>query len=144
MFDKIRGKFNCSPYYQLLGMKITNLRKGYACLKVPFNKKLEHIYGGVHGGVLASAGDAAVGAALATLIHRDDRIATIELKINYITPIKSQDIFAEGRILSRGNRIAVGEIKILTKPKVVLVGVGLATYRILHRLTEPTKRTRPD
>jgi acyl-CoA thioesterase len=133
MFETLKNNFNASPYYRLLGMKIIDIGSGVAQLKVSFKRKLEHIYGGIHGGVLASAGDAAVGAALATLIHRHEQVATIELKINYIAPAKSSHIIAEGRIVSKGHRIAVGEIKIYTEAKAQLVGVGLATYTILNK-----------
>jgi uncharacterized protein (TIGR00369 family) len=122
-------------------MKINSIRKGYARVKVPFNKYLRHSYGtrkgpscgGIHGGVLASAGDAAVGAALATLIDPYDEVATIELNINYIAPVKLKGIIAEGRIISKRHNIAVGNIKIVTESEASLVGIGLATFKILGK-----------
>jgi len=117
---------------------VTHMDKEFARLKIPFKEEFRHVYGGVHGGVIASVGDAAGGAALTTSIPVGHKIATIEITINYVSPVKEEILVAEGKIIRKGSRIGVGEIKIKTDPGGRLVAVGLATYMILARKRSST------
>ena len=102
--SEVKKLFNNSPFYKFLGMKITNLKSGYAELTLPFKKQLKHAFKDVHGGVTASIADAAVGAALLTLLKRDEKPLTVELKIAYCAPAMKSELIATAEILPPTNK----------------------------------------
>ena len=125
----IKEALNSSPFYRLLGMEVVDIKENYSRLRIPFKKELLQIQGVTHGGVVASIADAAVAIALFSLVDLNDILSTIELKVNYLAPIKSGEIVAEGRIIHKGSRIAVGEADVWNEGR--LVGKALSTYMVL-------------
>jgi len=128
--EQVKDLVNRAPYYQLLGMEIVTMTKGEALLQMPFKKELVHPYGMMHGGAIASLADSAVAVALATLVDPNDRITTIEFKINFLAPVSGGKLNARCKILHRGSRTAVGDVEVLNEEG-ALVAKVLATYSIL-------------
>jgi len=87
----------------------------------------------VHGGVLATLVDAAVGGALGTYGSAAaggvDQ-ATLDLNVSFVGAARGDAVFAEGKILRRGRTIAFGETRV-TDSAGTLVAVGRATYMII-------------
>jgi len=67
----------------------------------------------MHGGVLATLVDAAVGGALGTYGSAAaggvDQ-ATLDMNVTYLAAARGESIFAEGKILRRGRSVAFGEL----------------------------------
>jgi uncharacterized protein (TIGR00369 family) len=119
-----------NPFWSLLGMELLDVRKGWAQIKVPFSEKIVNAIGIVHGGVIFSPADSAIGVALAGLLHRDELITTVEMKINYLKPFDSGAIIAEGKIIHRGTHTAVGEAEVKDAAGNV-IAKALGTYMIM-------------
>jgi acyl-CoA thioesterase len=99
-------------FWSLIGMQIEDVRKGWALVRVPFGPELTNAAGRMHGGVIFSAADSATGVALLGLLEEGERIATLEMKINYLKPVFAEDIIAEARIVHRGQQTAVGDVDV--------------------------------
>lgn len=127
--NKLRGVTNRSPFYQLLGMKVLEIRDGKCRIEMPFRKKLTHPYGIIHGGAIASLADSAVAMALISLVKPSDRITTIEFKINFFAPISEGKLTAKAKIIYKGFKTAVGDVEVIND-KGGLVGKVIATYNI--------------
>ena len=121
---------NTAPYLQLLGMKVVGLAEGYARLTVPVGERMNSILGALHGGVLSSLADTAVAMALITRIEPDQKPVTVELNINYLKPVKGDQAIAEAHIVSKGRKIAVGDVDI-TDETGQLVAKSRATYMVI-------------
>ena len=126
---------NKNPFWALLGMELTQIKKGWAQVRLPIEKKLTNAIGLVHGGAIFSAADSAVGMALVGLIRRDENISTLEMKINYMKPVKGRQITAEAKIIHRGTQTAIGDVEVRDE-KQNLVSKGLATYAIFKKVRE--------
>jgi acyl-CoA thioesterase len=126
-------RVNFSPYYNLLGMTIVDIGKGRSRFHLPVGKKLHNIGGIVHGGALASLADAAIGVSLATLVDPTrESFVTVELKVNFLSPIAEGDLWADGKIIKRGNSIAVGEAEVYDGSERI-VAKAIATLLIRKR-----------
>ncbi len=117
MIDKtreelLRDMVEASPFNRHLGLVIETLEEGYARLRMPCRAELKQLQGVVHGGALAALADSAVAFALATLIEVNQRISTIEMKINFLAPLRDGHALAEARIIRKGRRVAVGDVDI--------------------------------
>ncbi len=118
------------PLWDLLGIELVDVKKGWAKMKLPFSEKLVHAYGAVHGGAIFSLADSAVAMALLGLVERGERLMTVEMKINYVSSFEGGEIIALASISSKGKRIALGEVEI-RKDGGRLVAKCMATYIIM-------------
>ena len=106
------------------------LNRGRSELRLKMTRSLTQSSGVAHGGVAASLIDSAVGLALCTLIESDQMISTVEMNVNYLAPVRPGTVRAEGIIIQKGKRIAVGEALVFDQQKIV--AKGLVTYMILQ------------
>ncbi|HEY3099572.1 MAG TPA: PaaI family thioesterase, partial [Methylomirabilota bacterium] len=63
--------------------------------------------GTVHGGILADIADAAMGMAYASRLEDGETFTTLELKINFMKPVWTGKLRAEGRVLSGGRTVGL-------------------------------------
>ena len=124
-----------SPFWQLIDMDLVDVKKGYAKTKIPYSEKLFNANGVIHGGVIFSAADTAVGIALVGMVDRHDTLTTIEMKINYLRPFTGGEIFAEARIIHRGAQTAIGDVDIRDSDG-NLVAKAISTYAIITKKTD--------
>jgi len=127
--EQIRKEVNNSPYYQLLGMEVIEIKKGESKVQMPFKQGLTHPYGIAHGGAIASLADSGVALALISLVDPKDRIATIEFKINFFAPISKGILEAHTKIIHKGSKTAVGDVEVKNEEG-KLVAKLIATYSI--------------
>ena len=121
-----------SPYWSLLGIELVDIKKGWAQVRLPFDKKLVHPLGIAHGGAIFSPADSAVAMALIGMVEKDETFVTIEMKINYLATFTKGEIIAEAKIIHKGRNTALGDI-IVTNGNGELVAKALATYMIVPK-----------
>jgi uncharacterized protein (TIGR00369 family) len=121
-----------NPFWALLGLELVEIRKGWARLRIPIDQKLTNAIGLVHGGAIFSAADSAVGMALVGMINQNENISTLEMKINYLKPIKGGELIAEAKIVHKGTQTAIGDVDVRDEND-ALVAKGLATYAIFKK-----------
>ncbi len=74
----------------------------------------------VHGGVLFTLLDTALGTAVVKSLERGHGCATLELKINYFRPIQEGRVRAEGRLVNRSRRTAYAEGEVVNEQGKIL------------------------
>ena len=111
-----------------LGIRVADVRRGYARLEVENRMELMQPAGVMHGGASFGLADTAVAAALASLYPEGTVLLTIEMKINYLEPIPPGLVTAEAYVLRSSKRSAYAEIDIWAADK--LAGRASTTYMI--------------
>lgn len=134
LLESVRARARGNSFWQHLGITVEAASEGFVRLRVPMRDELRNAPGApVHGGVLATLVDAAVGGALGTYGSAAaggvDQ-ATLDLNVSFVGAARGDAVYAEGRILRRGRTIAFGETRV-TDTAGALVAVGRATYMIL-------------
>lgn len=120
---KVRERFDSSPYALFLGMKLVELRTGYAKVELLLRDEHRNWDGRVQGGVIVSLLDQAFGAALNTL----DRIyVAVQLNVNFVAPPNGDAVYAESTVLHRGRSLGVSEM-VVSDADGKLVARGLGT-----------------
>jgi len=132
----LKTYFEILPFNSLMGVDVVESELDYCKVRLPFDKKLVRSYGVIHGGVVASLIDVAAGVAVMTAFPiENDRIiakyppATIEMKLNYLGPLKEEDAWAVANVIKRGRSIAVIDVEVTTDSG-DLVAKGIVTYKI--------------
>ena len=114
-----------------LGIRVVELRQGYARLEVQNRLELMQPAGVMHGGDSFGLADTAVAAALATLYEEGTLLLTIEMKINYLEPIPPGLVTAEAFVLRASKRSAYAEVDIWAAGQ--LAARATTTYMIRPR-----------
>lgn len=117
------------PLWNFLGIKLVDIKKGWARLKLPYSEKIIQPYGAVHGGAIFSLADSAFAMALIGLTERGERFTTIEMKINYIRPFTKGEVTADAKIIDKVRRYAIGDVTIINDSG-LLVAKSIGTYSL--------------
>ena len=128
-----------SSFYQLLGMQIVEVRENYARLSVKIDKKHIQFLGTVHGGVVASLADSAAAWAVYGSNNLKGIPVTVEMKINFLKPVKSGKLIAEARNVHEGSRIFVTDVEV-KNDQGILVAKSLVTYYLLKEKAKEAKK----
>ncbi|MBN1829014.1 MAG: PaaI family thioesterase [Deltaproteobacteria bacterium] len=123
----VMERVNLSPYWSLLGMRLLDMKKGWAVVALPFSDKLLQSLGIVHGEAICSVADSAIGLALKGLLDPGEVFVTAEIKLNFIKSFERGEVQAAARIVHRGATTALGEVDVRNGAG-ELVAKGLATF----------------
>lgn len=128
LIEKICEKISRDPYANLLGIKILELKEGYAKASVTIRSEMVNFHGVAHGGLIASLADVAFAAASNS--HNRKALA-LGLSINYRRSVEvGETIMAEAFEESLGNATALYKIVVKdSKGALVASGQGLV-YRM--------------
>lgn len=108
-------------------------------MSVIIDKKHIQFLETVHGGVVASLADSAA----AWAVYGSDNLkgipVTVEMKINFLKPVKSGKLIAEARNVHGGSRIFVVDVEV-KNDKGILVAKSLVTYYLLKERVKGAKK----
>lgn len=122
----VRARIADNPFIASMGIEVPALGLGYARFVMPFKPGLANSIGLLQGGMISALADEAVAYALWTLVPEGELISTVELKINFLAPVRQGPVEAVARIAKRGRTISLGEVEVWEKEQ--LAAKGLCTY----------------
>lgn len=102
---------NKGPYFQLLNIKICELKCGYSKIIVQLEEKHLNPFGAIHGGVYASIIDTAAYWAAYCEVDEDAGFTSIDVNINNLSMISRGKIIVKGRSLKVGKSLCLCEAK---------------------------------
>lgn len=124
---------NLIPLHRFLGIKLLEIDKGYGKLLIPFRSELigDPRSMALHGGIISTAMDSVGGvAAMTTLVSSEDKLSTIDMRVDYLSPGKAKDFFVEGSLVRSGNRIIVTKMIAYHDDPSDLIAEGKGVYNV--------------
>ncbi len=121
------------PFNRYLGIKVDELREGFARFFIPFRKEFigDKRRPAVHGGVLCALIDTCGDAAVWTHFTKEDRISTVDIRVDYLRPGPDHDIIAESEVQRIGDRVSVVHTRVFAaSDKKTVIAEGRAVYNI--------------
>jgi uncharacterized protein (TIGR00369 family) len=100
------------PISELIGFEVSEASEGRVVVVLEAGTRHFNPMGTVHGGILCDIADAAMGIAFATTLAPGESFTTVELKINFLRPVRQAQLRAEGRVVQRGRTIGYVECEI--------------------------------
>ena len=100
------------PFAELLGMRAKSVGDGCARFELAVEAKHLNPNGTLHGGVIYSLADSAMGTALFDRLERGEQCATLEIKMSYLAPVTGGTIAVDAVVVQRTKRIGVLEAKV--------------------------------
>ncbi len=97
------------PFNRHLGLKVESFSPGHAIMLLPFRPEFvgDPRRPSLHGGILSTVIDACGGLAVWTHFNPEDRISTVDMRVDYLRPAPAADLRVESRVVRMGNRVSV-------------------------------------
>jgi uncharacterized protein (TIGR00369 family) len=127
---QLRDRLAASPFHASLGLRVEEAVPGVVRLGFDATSEHRNLQGLVHGGVLATLADIAMGLAVRTAIPPGRRHVTIEMTLHFLRPVAPGAIVATGTAVRVGTRIAFAEAG-LTDADERLLARASGTYSIV-------------
>ena len=119
------------PYYRLLGFKATRPdAQGHQRVELASRPELENSRGEIHGGVVASLLDAAIGVAVRQAYAERINATTVSLTVNYAEPGRGH-LIASAEIMRAGGSLATAQARVVDAEG-TLVAHAVGTMKILR------------
>ena len=116
MFDLMqmgmRGEIPPPPIATLIGFDLRSVEPGHAVVDLEASERHANPMGTVHGGVLCDIADAAMGMAYAASLEEGETFTTLELKINFLRPVRAGRLVADARVVKGGRTVGLVECTI--------------------------------
>jgi uncharacterized protein (TIGR00369 family) len=100
------------PVSELIGFEVSEASDGRVVVVLQTGTQHFNPMGTIHGGILCDIADAAMGMAFAGTLAPGESFTTVELKINFLRPVRIAKLRAEGRVVQRGRTIGYVECDI--------------------------------
>ena len=117
MFDLMqmgmRGEIPPPPIATLIGFGLSSVEPGHAVAELEASERHANPMGTVHGGVLCDIADAAMGMAYAASLEEGETFTTLELKINFLRPVRAGQLVADARVVKGGRTVGLVECTII-------------------------------
>jgi uncharacterized protein (TIGR00369 family) len=101
------------PVAELIGLELLSAGGGESEFALEAGRRHANPMGTVHGGILCDLADAAMGVAFASTLDDGQSFTTIELKINFLRPVREGRLTARGRVVSRGRTVGLTECDVV-------------------------------
>ena len=108
-----RGEAPPPPVAQLIGFTLTDVEPGRAVIAFDADGRHANPMGTLHGGILCDIADAAMGMAYAATLDANETFTTLELKINFLKPVRKGRLVATGRVVKGGRTVGLVECDVL-------------------------------
>jgi uncharacterized protein (TIGR00369 family) len=118
------------PFATLLGFSVKSVELGQAIIEIDMKEHHVNPFGTLHGGVLCSIADTAMGVAFSTLLEEGESLTTLELKINFLKPIWKGKVLALGKVVNKGRTTGLVECDVLNESEQLVARVS-STYMVI-------------
>ncbi len=114
--NEIKARIHAyAPFPRLLGLRMEEVRKEYARMRLPFRPELNQPAGMVHGGAIASLIDTVVvGTIFSNVTDIPRKLLTIDMHVHYLDAAVEEDVIAEGFTRRRGRSIVFLHVDVRT------------------------------
>jgi uncharacterized protein (TIGR00369 family) len=109
----ISGEAAPPPIATLVGFRLVAIEPGRSRFEMRADARHFNPMGTLHGGILCDIADVAMGMAYASTLDEGESFTTLELKINFLRPVREANLFADGMLVSRGKTIGLAECTVV-------------------------------
>jgi 1,4-dihydroxy-2-naphthoyl-CoA hydrolase len=125
--QQLRRRLQENSTSKQMGFRLIKASRGRVQLRMKVDSRHLQAHGVVHGGVLAALADTSGGLATYMACPLGTRVATIEMKINYLEGVERGSVTSDAKVVRIGRHIAVVDCDV-TDDAGRLVAKALMTF----------------
>ena len=107
------GEKGLNPFLDFFGIILEELREGYARFRMPVRPEYMQGAGFLQGGLIVALADETIAHAIMTVIKPGTGLTTIELKSNFLAPVRDGELTAEATVFKRGRTLIIGDCLVM-------------------------------
>src|SRR3970040_1318873 len=119
-----QGSEEFNPFGESIGLEFTKFENGYSQCQLDVEQNLLNPYGVVHGGVICSLADTAMGGALYSCMSENERCVTVEMKVAYFHSVTSGTVNCTATVVHKSRRLGFVGAEIKSGDRVVATASG--------------------
>ena len=117
LFEYICDSVENTPFYQLVGIRLSALGVGHAEVQLTASPEHTNPLGLLHGGVLMSMADAAMGNAIRSMGIKG---VTADCSTAFVAPANLQgELLAQGKVVKAGRRLVYARAEVYSDGRIV-------------------------
>jgi 1,4-dihydroxy-2-naphthoyl-CoA hydrolase len=136
--EQLRRRLQQNSTSRQMGFTLAKATRGRVRLQMKVDARHLQVHGVVHGGVLAALADTAGGLASYMACPLGTRVATVEMKINYLEGVERGTVTADAEVVRIGRHLAVVDCDVTDDAK-RLVAKALMTF-FVGPFAEPSRK----
>ena len=113
LLENLRERLQASAFYEWAGIELVDASPGQVELAFEAGPQHINLQGLVHGGMLATLADTAMGLAVRTTLEDGRRHVTVQMGIEFLSPGRPGRIVARGRSVKIGRQLGFAEADIV-------------------------------
>ncbi|MEW6554142.1 MAG: PaaI family thioesterase [Actinomycetota bacterium] len=113
-----------NPFGELIGLEFTAFGEGKSRCELQVKDELLNPHGVLHGGAVYAMADTGMGGALYSVLEENELCTTVEIKIAYMSAVKSGNLVCDTKVLERRSRIAILESEVVNGSEMVAKALG--------------------
>ncbi len=135
-FENVKELMNkWVPFHIHLGMRLVSMTEGFARMELSYRDEFigDPRRPALHGGLISTLVDSCGGAAVWSKIDTNDRLSTVDLRVDFLRPGPPEDLVCEAGCLRVGNMVGVSEMSVFAAgdpERIIATGKGV--YNIYH------------
>ncbi|OJU25210.1 MAG: thioesterase [Sphingobacteriales bacterium 41-5] len=130
--EKIQQSFKNQGLMKTLNAQLDEVENGRVKITCAFSEALTQQHGFFHAGVAATIIDSACGYAALTLMPENTEVLTVEFKINFMKPAKTDKLIAVGKVLNSGKTLTICEGFVYDSKEEKLIAKMQATMIVIQ------------
>jgi uncharacterized protein (TIGR00369 family) len=111
---------NNGPFFKHMSIKVTEIGVGYSVVVMRIGRKHMNPFGGLHGGVYASAIDTAAYWSAYCDLPEKKGLVSIDLKVDFLAPVLHEKVIINGQRIKTGKTIYLAEARMCDRSGKVL------------------------
>jgi uncharacterized protein (TIGR00369 family) len=128
---RIEESFSRQGFMQTLGATLVAVETGKVTITAAFRDTLTQQHGYLHAGVMTAMVDTACGYAALSTTADGYEVLTVEFKINFLKPAKTNKIIAVGEVTQSGRTLTTCEGTVYNETKAKVLAKMMATMIII-------------
>lgn len=108
----VEKKLEGQELMKRLNISLTKIEAGYIEAQIPFELMHQQQDGFVHGGVTGAVADIVSGFAAYSLVSKNERVVTADIRTSYFRPGVGKTIFAKGWVVKPGQNFFFCEAEV--------------------------------
>jgi uncharacterized protein (TIGR00369 family) len=126
------AKLRATNITRQFGFELLEADANRVVLQMRVTPRHLQVHGVVHGGVMAALADTAGGLSVYLQLPPGSRVATVEMKINYLEAVERGVVMAEARVIRLGKHFGVVDCDVREHDG-RLCAKALMTFAVIHR-----------
>lgn len=131
--ERIKQSFDKQGLMKTFNAQLAEVEKGKVTITCEFSESLTQHHGFFHAGVITSLADNACGFAALTMMPENAEVLSVEFKINFVKPAKTDKLIAIGKVLQSGKTLTICEGYVYDSTKEKLIAKMQATMIAVYQ-----------